>query len=129
MPGPGSAAHRPRPRGPAGGPELLDANRGKDISELFEGGAGGHDHSRAARMLLERYYVGDLVPEGGAALPTDPESEKQRILAAQAAAVEGVVDESKGLLSQVGRGEGGGGEGGAAEQAPAGQGRGGLLSV
>lgn len=81
------------PAGPAG-QELLDANKGRDITELFEGGS-GHAHSRAANLLLERYYRGDLVGEN---VEVD---EKQRILQLQAASQDKVVDESKGLLSQV----------------------------
>jgi hypothetical protein len=81
----------------AGGQELLDENTGKDITQLFEGGS-GHAHSRAAGLLLERYYAGDLAGAGGAPAPG---SEEQRTLQAQAAAQDKLVDESRPLLSQV----------------------------
>jgi hypothetical protein len=80
------------------GLQVLDEHKGQDITQLFEGGEGGHAHSKAAHLLLERFYRGDLVGEGAAA---EGLSEEQRILRAQATAQENVVDESKPLLSQV----------------------------
>lgn len=92
--------------------QVLDENRGGDITQLFDG-ASGHSHSRAAKLLLERYYRGDVK---GAAQGAELD-EEQRILQLQAKAQENVVDESKGLLSQVrcapgSRGEEGGWRGG-----------------
>ncbi|GBF95338.1 fatty acid 2-hydroxylase [Raphidocelis subcapitata] len=75
-----------------GGRAVLEAHRGKDISEVFRGAASGgasHAHSRGARALLEGYCVGAL--EGAAAGAGG----------ARGPAAAAVIDESKPLLPQV----------------------------
>lgn len=70
-----------------GGRDILEAHNGQDISAAFRGeGAVAHMHSKGAKALLERYFVGTLEGAAGA----DPLS-----------AVAALVDESKPLLPQV----------------------------
>lgn len=80
-----------------GGREVLDENKGKDITKLFEG-EGGHSHSRAAISLLERYCRGSIPQANGL---KEVKSNYQPSLHEHNFVQHNLVDEGKPLLSQV----------------------------
>lgn len=70
-----------------GGPDVLAMHNGQDISAAFRGeGSIAHMHSKGAKALLERYYVGQLEGSNAKARDVLPRD---------------LVDESAPLLPQV----------------------------
>lgn len=86
--------------------QALEAYRGQDVTDVFEGhSAEGHAHSLAAHSLLAKYYIGDLV-DAAAAAPGARQGPSSAH-APSPAHDDVAIDESQPLLWQVGRlGEG-----------------------